>query len=254
MLKIDKLSITLNNKKILENISFTAKNGDIIGIFGKNGSGKTTLLKAIVSHYDIKKTSGTIMFDSKDITNLTTQPIAKNKILLLNQNPIEIPGVKLLDLLIQIDKSINEKPNLIALSKKIDYGCKFLGLNKDILENYVNVNLSGGQKKLCEILQSIIFEPKVLLIDEIDAGLDIDSIKKIIKYIKSISNNTIILIVSHQINFIKKLNPNKVIVLADKKIAKAGTTEIIDDIAKNGYSKYSSINDEYKCIKQCKTK
>lgn len=237
--KIDNLSCKIDNKLILSNVSLNAQTGDLIAILGSNGAGKSTLLKAILNHYSITTKTGKITFNSKNITNLDTTSIAKLGFFYCMQNPIELSGVKNLDLLKLISNVNNKTTDFSTTYKLITNGLNHLSLSNEILTRDVNVNFSGGQKKKNEILQSILFNPQVLLLDEIDSGLDIDAMKIIAKYINEQKKKAIILVVSHHLEFLNYIKPTKVIVLANGKKVKEGKENIIKSIEKNGYEQFN---------------
>jgi Fe-S cluster assembly ATP-binding protein len=236
---ISNLSVKLNNRKVLENISLNAKNGDLIAILGPNGAGKSSLLKAIFNHYSITSKKGKISFNNKNITNFKTSDIAQLGFFFCMQNPIELNGVKNLDLL-KLVASHNNVSDFSSTFNSITKSLKELGLPNEILTREVNVNFSGGQKKKNEILQSMLFNPKVLLLDEIDSGLDIDAMKNISTYINKQRLKSIILIVTHHLEFLKFIKPTKVIILINGKKVKEGKQDIIKLVENKGFEPFQS--------------
>jgi Fe-S cluster assembly ATP-binding protein len=238
---ISNLTSKINNKTILKNISLQAHTGDVVAILGPNGAGKSTILKSIFNHYSINHKTGKILFNNKNITHLDTTAIAKLGFFYCMQNPIELSGVKNLDLLKLIANN-ESHDNFSATYKVISNGIKQLNLPNEILTRDVNVNFSGGQKKKNEILQSILFNPSVLLLDEIDSGLDVDAMKVIAQYINSQKSKSIILIVSHHLEFLKFIKPTKVIVLINGQKIKEGKQEIIKLIENKGFDQFIAKN------------
>lgn len=241
---ISNLSFKINNQYILRNFSLKAQTGDVVAILGPNGVGKSSLLKSILNHHSISQKTGKIIYGHEDITHLNTTDIARLGFFYCMQNPTELNGVKNLDLLKLISNVNDESINFSLTYNKITQGLKMLNLSNDILMRDVNVNFSGGQKKKNEILQSILFKPGVLLLDEIDSGLDIDAMKIIAKYINEQKSKTIIFIVSHQLEFLKFIKPTKVIVLSNGKKIKEGKQEIIKLIQTKGFEKITN-QDEF---------
>jgi len=210
--EVKKVSLSIDKKEILNNISFSLKTGDVMLLKGTNGSGKTTMLKSIVGYNKVKKI-GSILFNNKNITNLSTEQITKLGISYISQNNIELENINTLELLKLINK-VNKNYELNKFIKIVDDFFSQYHLDKDLLKRDFNVNFSGGQKKKLELLIMLIMDPKVILIDEIDSGVDSKSLESIIKFINNIKKNKIIILVSHNKNFIDGIKPNKTIQLS----------------------------------------
>jgi Fe-S cluster assembly ATP-binding protein len=244
-LVIKKLNISVDKTKILEDINFIAKNNETIAVVGSNGAGKTTLLKAFMNHYSLN-IKGEIKFNNKILNKLNTSEIAKLGIYYGTQNPIEIEGLKTIDLL-KIESKEKEFHKFYENTNKL---IKKYNLPTEILQRDVNLNFSGGQKKRFEILQSEYFDFSMILLDEIDSGLDIDSIKSIAKYLNE-KKNTIKIIISHSNTFLNLLKIDKVILLGNNKLIKIGNKTLLNDIEKNGFNKYikNKKKNNFKCLK-----
>ena len=240
--KTSHISIKVNNKYILRDFSLEAKTNDLVAILGPNGAGKSSLLKAIFNHYSLTKKTGKIYFNKIDITKLDATSIAHLGFFYCMQNPTELRGVKNLDLLKLITGNSDKNRDFSKSYKIITDGIKSLNLPNEILTRDVNVNFSGGQKKKNEILQSILSAPKVLLLDEVDSGLDIDAMKIIAKYINNQRKHSIILIVTHHLEFLKFIKPTKVIVLVDGVKIKEGKQEVIKTIESKGFEPFINKN------------
>lgn len=249
-LELKNLSIEIDDKIILNKINLVAKSGDLIALIGPNGAGKSTLLKALMHHFKTRITQGSVLFNKKNINNLATYEIARNGFFYIDQTPLELVGVPMVEFLKDVIRIHHPNASLLEQYKNIDALFDDLSLDKSLLSHDVNVGFSGGQKKKSEIIQSQLLDAKVLLLDEIDAGLDVDAIKKIQGYLKITRPNHITIMVSHDLDIFNTLKPNKVVVLANHTIAKTGGIELINDIKKNGYKKYEQakeqIHDAYK--------
>ncbi|MDR3249928.1 MAG: ATP-binding cassette domain-containing protein [Mycoplasmataceae bacterium] len=245
--EIKNLQVKINNKIMLDQISFSLKTGDVLLVSGNNGSGKTTLLKTIMKHFSIAISKGNIILNSVILNKLNTKDIAKLGIFYLPQNSIELQGIQTLNFL-RIINDNNKKIPFPQLYKSIDNFSTKFNLNNELLLRSLNVGFSGGQKKKIELLQSQIFDAQMLLIDEIDSGVDHDSINKIIEYINRIKKDKIIIIVSHNFSFIKKINPNKVILINQGKIIKIGDNELVNEIETKGVNFFiKNIKKKYIC-------
>jgi Fe-S cluster assembly ATP-binding protein len=239
---INSLTVSINNKKLIKNLSFSAQKGDVFVLMGQNGAGKTTLLKSIMKHFTTKIDSGEILIDDVNINNLKTDEIAKLGVFYILQHPIELEGIQTLSFLRMINDNKKEnKLDFSSLFTKVQNSLKSLSLPQDIIQRDLNLGFSGGQKKKNEILQAQIFSPNILLIDEIDSGLDVDAIKAVAQYINSNSKNLITVVVSHNNDFIKLLKPTKVAILNEGQIVASGDKKIIDQIEKFGFSKFVGV-------------
>ncbi|WP_033159664.1 Fe-S cluster assembly ATPase SufC [Mycoplasmoides alvi] len=239
LLNINNLSVSIGNKKILTKINASIDEGDIVAIMGPNGHGKSTLLKAIMKHYSIKITRGSIKFKNQLISKLETDEIARLGLFLATQSPEEIPGVSNLDFLKAALNARSKKPvGLAEMFKKIQSNLNNLKMSPELLKRSVNEGFSGGEKKKNEILQLRVINPKCALLDEIDSGLDIDALKIITKelstWIKEDSKRTLV-IVSHYERLFKYLKPNKVFLIINGTIVKEGGYDLVNKIDREGY-------------------
>ncbi len=237
-LRIIELCVNIDNTVILKNISLDLATGDVVALIGPNGAGKSTLLKSLMNHYVTKVTSGDIKYNDQSIVNLPTFEIARKGLFYIDQTPPELEGVPTLEFLKNIIKV--RKPNVSFYEnfKQINSLFDDLSLDKSLLSHGVNVGCSGGQKKKNEIIQSQLLESSVLLLDEIDAGLDVDATKKIEQYINKSRNQHITIMISHDLDLFNAIKPNKVVLIAKNTIQKVGGMEIIDEIKQNGYKNY----------------
>jgi len=227
ILRVENLYAKISGKIILENINFSINEGEILAIMGPNGSGKSTLARCIVNDKRIEK-SGKIFFLDRDITNLETDEIAKLGIYLSLQFQPDIEFVKVRTFLSYL--GIRD----LDLARKIG---EELGLPQDFLDRGINQNFSGGERKKFEILLIKLLNPKLIIFDEIDSGLDINSLDYLNKFIKDeIRNGKSFLIISHYTRIFRDIKPNKVLVLKDGKVYKEGGPEILELIDKNGYN------------------
>lgn len=239
-------NLTVKNKKkiILKKINLYAKTGDIIAIIGANGVGKSSLLKAIMKHFSYKITNGSLSYNNKKINNFSTYDMAKLGFYYLDQNPIGIEGIKLIDLYRTIYQNCHQKIEMVDFYKKIMLELKQFNLKPDIL-NLDNTMLSGGQSKKNELIQLDLIDPHVIMLDEIDSGCDVDFIKIIAKYVNKIKVNKIIFLVSHQQKLFNLIKPNKFILLHNNMIAETGKNEKINKILNLGFEKYLKNNDDH---------
>ncbi|MDR0857132.1 MAG: Fe-S cluster assembly ATPase SufC [Mycoplasmataceae bacterium] len=235
---LENIDINIGDKRILNNINLKLEDRDVVALVGPNGVGKSTLLKAIMNHPSTIISRGNIELNGEKLVGLSTNKIAKKGIFYCPQDPPMLEGVQTLDFLKLIAKNSRESNDFSTSYKKIQSSLKELELPQEILLRDINVGFSGGQKKKLEILQSNLFVPKIMLLDEIDSGLDIDAVKIIAKHIKEIAKHTIIILISHHNEFISAVKPNKVVVLHNGTISEVGSSKIIKRIDKEGYKSF----------------
>lgn len=238
MFQIKNLNITINNNPILRNVNLDLQKGDIVAILGPNGQGKSSLLKAIMSHYSVELTSGDIIFNNENITTLNTYEKARKGIFLALQTPTEISGLSQINLYKSIIKNnnLNKEIKMLELFKIINSSLKTVHLSEDVLERSINENFSGGEKKKNEIMQMMLMNPEIIMLDEIDSGLDVDTTLNVIEILKNIDlKQKILMFVTHNEKLIQSLKPNKVILIANNEIVKQSDISLANEIIKNGY-------------------
>lgn len=238
LLEINNLSVEVNDKKIIDGFNLIINEGETHAIMGPNGAGKSTLSYAIAGKKGYKITSGQILFNGEDVSNLSPDKRAAKGIFLAFQNPIEIPGVPNATFLKQAVNSIKkyngqQELDTIAFNKLLKEKAAVLGISADMLKRSVNEGFSGGEKKRLETLQMAILEPKIAILDEIDSGLDIDSLQLISKNINQIKKS--LLVITHYQRLLNYIVPDFVHIFAKGKIIKSGGKNLALELEKNGY-------------------
>lgn len=216
--------VKIGRKKILQNISLKLKGGQTYAVLGRNGSGKSTLLNSITNHPDTAY-EGTVKLE--------------NPVFMGFQKPIEVPEIQTINLLIHLDfLSSNKRITAAEFYTKYAETLKELQLSSNMLERPLNIQVSGGENKRIEMLQMAVIQPKTLLLDEIDTGLDLDAQimigNFIANYIKEHKPATIV--VTHNMGFLKYFNVTKAIVLLEGKIVAEGTSALIKQIEEKGFA------------------
>ncbi len=239
MLKLENLNFSIANKKILDNFNLEIKDGEIHAIMGPNGIGKSTLTKIIMSHPDYKLKDGKIYFNKEIINDKEVDEISKMGIFVSFQDPIEIDGVTNNDFLkMALENKINKKVNLYEFISIMEKNRKELDIPKEFINRYVNEKASGGEKKKSEILQMKILEPKLIILDEVDSGLDIDSLKLVTENINEYLKNhkdTSVLIITHYPRILEYIKPDYVHIFNNGKIVKSSDYSLAWEIEKKGY-------------------
>ena len=242
LLAIKDLSVSVEDKNILNGISFSVEPGQTVALMGPNGSGKSTLAYSIMGHPRYKITSGSIEFDGTAINTLSPDKRAKLGIFLSMQQPVEIEGIPLKDFLRQAYNTLYDgTPKQLRLKEFNDYfnqQLKLLGITLDFAQRSINVGFSGGEKKMAEMLQLAVLQPKLVILDEVDSGLDVDALKKIgtaLNTIKSQNPNLTLLIITHYKRILEYLVPDTVHIIQQGKIIRSGDRNLADDVDKKGY-------------------
>ncbi len=241
MLDIKDLHVQIGDKDILKGLNLNIKPGEVHVLMGVNGAGKSTLVKAISSHYDCIVKKGNITYKQKDLLELDATHRANEGIFMSFQNPIEIPGVNNMYFL---KTALNEKRkyknqeevNAASFLKLIREKMAKFNLDEKILKRNLNEGFSGGEKKRNELLQLLVLEPDLLLLDEIDSGLDIDAIKTVASGINSLlDGKRSILMITHYDRMLELVKPDFVHILSEGKIVKTGDYSLAIELEKTGF-------------------
>jgi len=241
MLEIKNLKAQIENKEILKGLNLKLEKGKVHAIMGPNGAGKSTLSKTIVGHYEVKVTDGEILFDDKNVLDMEPEERALNGIFLSFQNPVEVPGVNnayFLRNALNAKRKFEGKEELNAAEflKLMKSHLEQLGMKKDMIQRSLNEGFSGGEKKRNEILQMEILEPKVVILDEIDSGLDIDALKAVSEGINRLkSEDRTFLVITHYSRILDYIKPDYIHVLQDGKIVKTGGYDLVHALEAEGY-------------------
>ena len=245
MLKISNLSVSVENKLIIDNLSLEVSTGKKVAIMGPNGSGKSTLSNIIAGKFGYTIEEGNIFFDGNNILESSIDDRAAMGIFMGFQYPIEIPGIANSSFLRTALNSIRKKKNQDPVDtrkflEEINSIAGKLGLDKSFLSRDLNSSFSGGEKKKNEILQLLLLKPKLCILDEIDSGLDIDSLKLISKGISEYSsNNNSMLIITHYQRLLDYVVPDEVHIFGKGKIVKSGKSDLVKILEEKGYKEFS---------------
>jgi Fe-S cluster assembly ATP-binding protein len=243
-LTIKNLKISTGGKKILHGVSLVVKPGETHVLMGPNGSGKSTLAAAILRRPDLKIDSGSISFGGKSLRRLSTDRIAALGIRLAFQQPVAVPGVNLPALIFAATKKLpTKKLGAESLTGQINKAVKALKLAPEFLARSVNEGFSGGEKKKTEILQLALMPAKLVVLDEIDSGLDVDSLKLVAGQIRKWRRaGTSLLIITHYPRLLKYIPVDKVHIMKAGRVVTSGDKELAARVEKLGYADFNNVN------------
>tara|TARA_B100000579_G_scaffold101684_1_gene80900 strand:+ start:3472 stop:4209 length:738 start_codon:yes stop_codon:yes gene_type:complete len=242
MLKIKNLNAGVNKKIILKDINLEINKGEFHVIMGRNGTGKSTLSNLITGKDDYYKEQGEILYNNENLIDMIPEERANKGIFMSFQYPISIPGVNTMHFLRTAVNSIRKSQGqneydpaeFIKLFKE---KLSIVGLDESFTKRAVNDGFSGGEKKRFEILQMLLINPKLIILDETDSGLDIDALKIVSKGINDFKNsNNAFLLITHYNRILEYLEPDYVHVLLNGKIVKTGDKNLAVKLEEKGYS------------------
>lgn len=249
-LEIKDLSVEIEKKIILDHFNLNIEPGTIHAIMGPNGVGKSTLSRAIMGDARYHIIEGDIIFEGESIKKLLPDERARKGIFLAMQSPMEIDGVSNQDFLrTAISQKNKEKIGLYQFIKDCEKGAEELNMNKDLIHRSINVGFSGGEKKKNEVLQIKLLKPTLIILDELDSGLDVDSLRIVCQNLKEYAKenpDTSMLIITHYSMILEYLKPDYVHIIKNKHIIKTGDYHLVNDIEKNGYQKYTEVGQDDK--------
>lgn len=241
MLEIKNLQAKIGDKEILRGINLTIKPGEVHAIMGPNGSGKSTLSSVLAGREDYEVTGGEVVFNGKDLLDLSPEDRAREGLFLAFQYPVEIPGVSNINFLKTALNEIRAYHGKEAISAKdfmalVKEKSALVELDAKLAQRAVNEGFSGGEKKRNEIFQMAMLEPKLAILDETDSGLDIDALRIVangVNKLKSKDNATVV--ITHYQRLLDYIVPDFVHVLYKGKIVKSGTKELALELEEKGY-------------------
>ncbi len=229
-------------KEIIRGISLEIPAGKVHAVMGPNGSGKSTLAKALLGHPSLR-CSGSIMLGGTELIGLPPDERARRGLFLSFQHPEEVEGVKA-SALLRRAKAAREGPapgmeQMVRMHEGLVRDAGRLGLAQDFVSRPLNVGCSGGERKRLEALQMLALSPRVVILDELDSGLDIDGVRLIAKAINGIAGRgRCFLIITHYPRILKYVKPDRVHVLVGGRIVESGGPRLAERIEKTGYAKY----------------
>lgn len=242
MLQIKNLTVKVNDKIILDNLSLALAEGQIHALMGQNGTGKSTLCRVLMHDPEYEIVSGEILYNGKDLSQLNPTAIAQEKVFMLSQNPIAIEGVTNAEMLrCALSENSTAPLNIFKFNQKMENICQKLELPLDFIHREINVGMSGGERKKNELLHMWMLEPKLILLDEIDSGLDVDALNIVAKSINEYYDQfkPTIIIITHHAQILERIKPDYVHVMRQGKIVASGDYNLAKKIESEGFKAFN---------------
>jgi len=235
-LEIKKFNVETGGKQVASDISLSMKEGEIHILMGPNGSGKSSFLNGLFGHPRYKA-SGSMVLDGKDISDLPTEKKAGLGLFFSTQHVPEISGVSMLNFLHRAYRDTRgDNVSVLEFNKETGERADKFGISKEFLSRQVNYGFSGGEKKQAEMLQLITLKPKFAFLDEIDSGVDVDSLRRVFSAIEALKKEGVgFLLITHYPDILKKITPDFVHVMKEGKIVNSGGKDLAEEIAEKGF-------------------
>lgn len=241
MLEIKNLKAEIEGKKILNGINLTVNPGEVHAIMGPNGAGKSTLSSVLAGRADYAVTGGEVLFEGKDLLELSPEDRAREGVFLAFQYPIEIPGVSTTNFLKTALNEIRKYKGLEPMEatdflKFMREKMEQMEMDKSLTARSLNEGFSGGEKKRNEVFQMAMLEPKLCIMDETDSGLDIDALRLVSNGVNKLRNaERSFVMITHYQRLLDYIVPDFVHVLYKGRIVKSGDASLAKELEVKGY-------------------
>ncbi len=243
-LEIRDLVASVAGKTILNGITLTVNSGEVHAVMGPNGAGKSTLSAVVMGKPGYEVLGGSVLLDGVDMLALPAWQRAQAGLHLVMQYPTEVPGVQLVDVMHHAFAA-RSMPT-VDVDRRLHAEAARIGFDSALLQRALNVDLSGGEKKRNETLQVAMLEPKIVILDELDSGLDIDALRDCAQRIEALTNeqNLGVLAITHYNRLLEVLRPDHVHILVKGRIVSSGGAELADQLEVDGYAAFVGVDDE----------
>ncbi len=245
MLSIHNLHVAIGGADIIRGLSLEVPSGEVHAVMGPNGAGKSTLSYTLAGREGYEVTQGAVSLDGEDLLALDASERAAKGVFLSFQYPLEIPGVPALTFLrtaVNAQRKARGEPEMTApeFLKKARTAAADLKMDFEMLKRGLNVGFSGGEKKRMEILQMAMLQPRLLILDETDSGLDIDALRIVADGVNAMrSADRSALVITHYQRLLDYIRPDRVHVLSKGRIVASGGPELALELEREGYDKYA---------------
>jgi Fe-S cluster assembly ATP-binding protein len=242
MLSIKNLHVRVDGKDIIRGLDLQVNVGEVHAIMGPNGSGKSTLAHVLAGREGYEVVEGEILYEGKDLFELSAEERAREGVFLGFQYPVEIPGVNNTYFLKAAVNAIRKHRGLDELDafdfmKVVKEKLEILHMEESLLQRPVNVGFSGGEKRRNEIFHMAVMEPRLAILDETDSGLDVDAMRDVAAGVNALRNDEhAIILITHYQRLLNYIVPDFVHVLNQGSIVKSGTRELALEVEEEGYT------------------
>jgi Fe-S cluster assembly ATP-binding protein len=233
-LTIKGLRVEVAGKEVLKGFDLTMASGEVHVIMGPNGSGKSTLAHALAGHPGYRVLDGSATIDGVELLELSPTERTRHGLFLALQHPMEVPGVRPVDLLVAAGASPDH------LAERMSDEARRVELRPEVLERFVNVDLSGGERKRAEMVQLAILRPKFAMLDEIDSGLDVDALGAVARRLQEATTewDCGVLAITHFRRLLQELTPTMIHVVSEGRVVATGGPELAEILEKDGYEPF----------------
>jgi Fe-S cluster assembly ATP-binding protein len=235
VLKISDLCARIGTLEVLRGVDLEVASGEVHALMGPNGSGKSTLAHVLMGRGDYDVTGGSVTIDGEELLGLPTWQRAQRGLFLAMQYPVEVPGVKVGDL---VGAAVRARGGEAGdLDVKLHDEAERLSVADEFLTRGVNDEFSGGEKKRMETLQLAVLEPKFAILDEVDSGLDVDALRDVARRVEALTTerNVGVLAITHYPRLLDELRADRVHILMGGKVVASGGPELADQLEASGY-------------------
>jgi Fe-S cluster assembly ATP-binding protein len=235
ILRVEGLHASVGGREILRGVELEARSGEVHAVMGPNGSGKSTLAHVLMGRDDYEVTAGSVTIDGDELLGRSTHERAARGLFLAMQYPVEVPGVRLDDLLAAAYRGQDREPDDLAARVAAEAGR--LGVAQQFLDRGVNVEFSGGEQKRAETLQLAVLRPKFAVLDELDSGLDVDALRDVARRVAAMTDEDDlgVVAITHYARLLQELRPDRVHVLMAGRIVASGGPELAARLEETGY-------------------
>ena len=238
MLSLSRVTILLEERPIIQDLSLTIEPGTLHALMGPNGSGKSTLAATIMG-YPQYKALGSLQFEGEDLLTLPLEKRARKGIFLASQQPPAVPGVPVFTFLKEAHRMLTQEEVSVSVFKEMVYEAfDRVNLDHSFVYRHLHEGFSGGEKKRFELAQLLLFKPKLALLAELDSGLDIDGLAlmgKVLQEERERRPELSLLVITHYRRLLEVLPPDYVHLLAKGKLCISGDRSLVEELEQKGY-------------------